>query len=149
MAFAVSSTMAAPVVDPEPADLDPPLETKRAVPPRGQTNLVTTTFTATDLETPPGNLTFSNAVLSSYVLLRPEVVPPAFNGSVAANGDFTWNTTGFPLGTYEIDVTVTNSAGLFSSGGNYIVTIDMPFPEPSSITLCALALLGVGFRRRR
>jgi hypothetical protein len=128
----------APIVDPEPPEVG--LTT--------QGDIITTTFTATDATALP--VTFSNAVLSMFVPLIPGATNPTFNGTVDAAGVFTWDTTGFARGTYTIDVTATDSGSppLSGTGGSFVVTIE-EVPEPSTLALVCLSLLGACLAGRR
>jgi hypothetical protein len=130
---------AAPVVNPQPAEGNPNTT---------QGDIITTTFTATDSTALP--VAFSNAVLSTFVPLIPGATNPTFNGTVDAAGNFTWDTTGFARGTYTIDVTATDSGSpaLSGTGGGFQVTIEN-VPEPTSLALCGLSLLGAAVLGRR
>jgi hypothetical protein len=120
-----------PVVDPEPANLEP----------LRQGDIVNTQFTATDPQSPPHVLAFSNAQLASYVPMFPGAPIPAFNGTVDIAGNFTWDTTGFGAGVYTINVVATDPQGLSSTpGGHYVVTIYVP--EPSTTILFGFAVGG-------
>lgn len=72
----------------------------------------------------------------------PSVVP-----TLSAGGAFAWNSAGSPFGTYQWDVTATNSAG--SDVGRLSVTLVVP--EPATLSLIGLAMLGLAglFGRRR
>jgi hypothetical protein len=111
-------------------------------------DIITTVFTATDVTALP--VTFSNAVLASFVPLIPSATNPAFNGTVDSAGNFTWDTTGFARGVYTINVTATDSGTppLSGTGGAFVVTIEQ-VPEPTTIVMVGLAVAGLfGVRRR-
>jgi hypothetical protein len=127
-----------PIVDPEPPHLF-----ARAG------DIVTTTFTATDLGDPAGPFIFGDLTLSSFVPFFPGAINPTFNGMLTPGGVLSWDTSGFASGIYEIDVTATDPDGAKSLlGGNFLVTIFVP--EPSTFALCGLLMLAAAglFRRR-
>jgi hypothetical protein len=72
--------------------------------------------------------------------------PP--NAATLSNtGLFSWNAAQAPLGRYQWDVTARNAAG--TDVGR--IAIDVVIPEPATISLIGLAMLGVAgiFRRHR
>jgi hypothetical protein len=62
-----------------------------------------------------------------------------------ATQQFSWNTTGAKRGEYVWNVSATNAGGT----GNGTVTVFIYGPEPASIVLAGLAMIGmIGFARR-
>jgi hypothetical protein len=129
----------APVVNPVAPELNPATM---------QGDIINAVFTATDVTALP--VTFSNAVLSSFVPLVTGATNPAFNGTIDSAGNFTWDTTGFARGVYTINATATDSGTppLAGTGGSFVVTIEQ-VPEPTTIVMVGLAIAGLfGVRRR-
>jgi PEP-CTERM motif-containing protein len=79
--------------------------------------------------------------------------PPGGSGTGPANPasldsptqKFTWNTVGSPLGTYKWTYTAQNIYGL--DGGS--ITVRITVPEPATLSLLGVSLIGLGFTRRR
>lgn len=65
-------------------------------------------------------------------------------GMIDSSGLFEWDTTGFPLGTYEWTVTASNTAGM-----DTVAMSARLIPEPASALLMGLAMIGLGFIRRK
>jgi hypothetical protein len=129
----------APVVNPVAPELNPATM---------QGDIINAVFTATDVTALP--ITFSNAVLSSFVPLITGATNPAFNGTIDSAGNFTWDTTGFARGVYTINATATDSGTppLAGTGGSFVVTIEQ-VPEPTTLVMVGVAIAGLfGVRRR-
>lgn len=95
-------------------------------------------FLATDTETPSGPFTWS---IDSFA------GGPAPNApSIDTTGKFSWNTTGAQGGgtNYTAVVRVTDGGGLFDTA-----TMVINVPEPGSLVLAGLSVIGIVTSRRR
>jgi len=71
---------------------------------------------------------------------------PANAPTLTSDGNFSWNSHGSPFGAYTFNATATNDFG--SDTGS--LTVELVIPEPATMTLFGLAMIGlVGFARRR
>ena len=71
---------------------------------------------------------------------------PANAPTLTADGSFSWNSHNSPFGSYTFSATATNTTG--SDTG--MLTVDIVIPEPATLTLVGLAMVGfVGLMRRR
>jgi hypothetical protein len=98
-------------------------------------------FTATDAESDP--LTWSDLVFTALNGADPGPNAP----TLSAAGLFEWDRGGADLGTYTAMATVSDG----DLTGSALLTIDgtTAIPEPASALLIGLAMVGLGFIRRR
>lgn len=69
---------------------------------------------------------------------------PAIAPTLGQDGSFSWDTSGSPNGVYEFSVWITDEAGNMGSAA-----FSVQVPEPASVVLMGLAMLGLGLIRRR
>jgi hypothetical protein len=103
-------------------------------------------FLATDAEDPVSALVWSDFFftgLPGYGGTGVYAISPMFN----PDGSFKWDSSGSTPGVYIASATVTDTGGLTSSA---YITMEIVVPEPTTIGLAGLALVGiVGLFRRR
>jgi hypothetical protein len=95
-------------------------------------------FQATDPNDPPESLVWSDLILNAGAL----IIAP----TLGADGSFSWDSTGSPVGLYAWSATVTNSSGLSDLAALQVIVV---VPEPASAVLTGLVVTVFFWIRRR
>lgn len=105
-------------------------------------------FTANDTETPGGPFTWDQLTFVGYTPNYGGMGSGPVNApTLSSSGQFDWNSVGSPRGDYVWQVRVADPGGLTDTGTITVHVTEVP--EPSVLTLCCLALLGVALSARR
>lgn len=102
---------------------------------------------ATDDNTDPANLTYQITGAEGPLDIFGNPVAGAFDpnsASIATGGEFSWDPTGSAQANYFISFDVFDEGGLMDSG---VLRINVP--EPGTVALASLGLVGVFTRRRK
>jgi PEP-CTERM motif len=100
-------------------------------------------LTGHDAETATNLLAWSNLVADA-------ANPSVANATLGATGLFNWDPTGLKGGTYNFNATVTDDGNPALDGSGLALTINYTVPEPATLSLFGLALVGfIGFARKR